>query len=141
MYFYFWIKIQNFVRRWLDMMKKIVVGGQIEKGKIQELLQKYGRGRYEITVKTDLDAAMDLKNGVVDYYFGACNTGGGGALAMAIALVGGEKTATLGMPGKTATEEEIKESVETGKIAFGFTSQDMDFIISTIMEALENMEG
>lgn len=121
-------------------MKKIVVGGQIEKNKIQELLEKYGNNGYEITVKTDLDAAMDLKSGAADYYFGACNTGGGGALAMAIALIGGDKTATLGMPGKTATEAEIKNSVAAGKIAFGFTSQDMEFIVSTLMEALNNKE-
>ena len=119
-------------------MKKIVIGGQIEKGAIEELLQKYGKGNYEINVKTDIDAAMALKNGTADYYFGACNTGGGGALAMAIALLGGDKTATLGMPGKTASEEEISQSVAAGKIAFGFTSQDMEFIISNVMKALEN---
>ncbi|WP_348922577.1 DUF2620 domain-containing protein [Enterococcus rotai] len=119
-------------------MKKIVIGGQIEKGAIEELLQKYGKGNYEITVKTDIDAAMALKNGTADYYFGACNTGGGGALAMAIALLGGDKTATLGMPGKTASEEEISQSVAAGKIAFGFTSQDMEFIISNVMKALES---
>ncbi|EOL43451.1 DUF2620 domain-containing protein [Enterococcus caccae] len=119
-------------------MKKIVIGGQIEKGTIEELLQKYGKGNYEITVKTDIDAAMALKSGAADYYFGACNTGGGGALAMAIALLGGDKTATLGMPGKTASKEEISQSVAAGKIAFGFTSQDMEFIISNVMKALEN---
>lgn len=119
-------------------MKKIVIGGQIEKATIEELLQKYGKGNYEITVKTDIDAAMALKNGTADYYFGACNTGGGGALAMAIALLGGDKTATLGMPGTTASEEEINQSVTAGKIAFGFTSQDMEFIISNVMKALEN---
>lgn len=119
-------------------MKKIVIGGQIEKGAIEELLQKYGKGNYEINVKTDIDAAMALKNGTADYYFGACNTGGGGALAMAIALLGGDKTATLGMPGKTASEEEISQSVAAGKIAFGFTSQDMEFIISNVMKALED---
>lgn len=119
-------------------MRKIVIGGQIEKGQIEELVQKYGKGNYEISVKTDIDAAMALKNGTVDYYLGACNTGGGGALAMVIAMLGGSKTVTLGMPGKTATAEEIKQSVVDGKIAFGFTSQDMEFIVSNIMEALEN---
>jgi hypothetical protein len=117
-------------------MKKIVIGGQIEKAKIEELIQKYGNNHYEITVKTDIDAAMAMKNGTADYYFGACNTGGGGALAMAIALIGGDKTATLGMPGKTATLEEIKASVQDGKVAFGFTSQDMEFIISNVINEL-----
>lgn len=121
-------------------MKKIVVGGQIEKATIEELLQKYGKGSYEISVKTDIDAAMALKSGTADYYFGACNTGGGGALAMAIAMIGGDKTATLGMPGKTSSEEEIKQSVKDGKVAFGFTSEDMDYIISTVMAALEAKE-
>lgn len=122
------------------VMKKIVVGGQIEKTKIEELLQKYGKGNYEISIKTDIDAAMALKSGAADYYFGACNTGGGGALAMAIAMLGGDRAATLGMPGKTSSEEEIKQSVEDGKVAFGFTSEDMDYIISTVMAALEAKE-
>lgn len=121
-------------------MKKIVIGGQIEKNSIEDLVKKYGKGKYDISVKSDIDAAMDLKNGAADYYFGACNTGGGGALAMAIAILGGEKTVTLGMPGKTATKEEIEQSVKNGKIAFGFTSQDMEFIISNVLEALESEE-
>lgn len=121
-------------------MKRIVIGGQIEKKSIEDLIRKYGNGKYDISVKSDIDAAMDLKNGNADYYFGACNTGGGGALAMAIAMLGGDKTVTLGMPGKTATKEEIEHSVQNGKIAFGFTSQDMEFIISSVLEAIESEE-
>jgi hypothetical protein len=117
-------------------MKKIVVGGQIEKKAIADLIDKYGGGQYEVTVKTDLDAAMALKSGQVDYYLGACNTGGGGALAMCIAMLGSAKTATLGMPGKTSSEAEIRQSVADGKIAFGFTSADMEFIVSTVLDEL-----
>lgn len=117
-------------------MKKIVIGGQIEKAAIQELVEKYGNGKFDISVKTDIDAAMAMKNGIADYYIGACNTGGGGALAMAIAMLGTDKTATLGMPGTTASEEEIRKSVQDGKVAFGFTSQDMDFIVSVLIDEL-----
>jgi len=117
-------------------MKKIVIGGQIEKQEIEHLIKKYQIEENQIVIKTDLDAALDLKNGHADYYFGACNTGGGGALAMVIALVGSEKTIALGMPGVTLSATEIISSINAGKIAFGFTSQDMDFIISTVMNEL-----
>lgn len=119
-------------------MKKIVIGGQIEKQEIERLIKKYQKNENQITIKTDLDAALDLKAGLVDYYFGACNTGGGGALAMVIALVGSEKTIALGMPGVTLSESKIIDSINQGKIAFGFTSQDMEFIISTVMNELNN---
>ncbi|WP_392562946.1 DUF2620 domain-containing protein [Orbus sturtevantii] len=117
-------------------MKKIVIGGQIEKQEIERLIKKYQTQENQITIKTDLDAALDLKSGQVDYYFGACNTGGGGALAMVIALVGSEKAIALGMPGTTLSESQIIDHINSGKIAFGFTSQDMDFIISTVMNEL-----
>lgn len=115
-----------------------MIGGQIEKQQIEVLIKKYQTTENQITVKTDLDAAMDLKSGVADYYFGACNTGGGGALAMVIALVGSDKTVVLGMPGKTLTEDEIINNIKAGKIAFGFTSQDMEFIIQSVMKELNS---
>lgn len=83
---------------------KIVVGGQIDKENVNNLLKKY-IPESEITVKSDIDAAMDVKVGNADYYFGACNTGGGGALAMAIAIIGADKCATLAMPGNILDEE------------------------------------
>lgn len=115
---------------------KITVGGQIDKENVAELLKKYFPGE-EITIKSDIDAAMDIKLGNADYYFGACNTGGGGALAMAIALIGADKCATLAMPGNILPEEKIKEEVDKGKIAFGFTPQSAEEVIKTIAEYLK----
>ncbi len=60
------------------IMKKIVVGGQIDKPEVKELVEKFGDNQYEIDIKSDLEAAMVVKNGQADYYVGACNTGGGG---------------------------------------------------------------
>lgn len=117
-------------------MKKIVVGGQIDKKEVAELVEKYAQGKFEIETKSDLEAAMALKNGTADYYFGACNTGGGGALAMAISLVGRPKTATVSMPGKIMPEEEIREQVTSGKIAFGFTAQHKENVIPILMDEL-----
>ena len=89
-------------------MKKIVVGGQIDKPEVKELVEKFGDNQYEIDIKSDLEAAMAVKNGQADYYVGACNTGGGGALAMALALLGHDNCVTVSMPGKLMPEEEIR---------------------------------
>lgn len=120
-------------------MKKIVVGGQIDKKEVAELIEKYGEGKFEIETKSDLEAAMALKSGSADYYFGACNTGGGGALAMAIALVGRDATVTVSMPGNLMSEEKIRENVNNGKKAFGFTAQHKETVIPTIMDELKKI--
>ena len=65
-------------------MKKIVVGGQIDKEEVKALVLQYGLPEDSVEVKSDLDAAMAIKSGTADYYIGACNTGGGGALAMEV---------------------------------------------------------
>mgnify|MGYP001005593440 CR=1 FL=1 len=68
-------------------MKKIVVGGQMEKKHIASLIGKIAGDKASIKTMSDIEAAMAIKSGAADYYFGACNTGGGGALAMAIAIL------------------------------------------------------
>lgn len=121
-------------------MKKIVVGGQIDKKEVATLVEKYAEGKFTVEVKSDLDAAMALKSGAADYYFGACNTGGGGALAMAIALIGRNKTATVSMPGKIMSEEEMKQEVAAGKQAFGFTAQHKEQVVPVIMQEILKRE-
>lgn len=121
-------------------MTKIVVGGQIDKKEIAKLIEENKKNKeYEIEIKSDMNAAMDLKNGAADYYIGACNTGGGGALAMAIALVGRDQTVTLSMPGNIMSEDEIRQNVRDGKKAFGFTAQHKDRIVPIIMDELSKI--
>lgn len=115
---------------------KIVVGGQIDKENVAEIIKKY-IPETEISIKSDIDAAMDVKLGNVDYYFGACNTGGGGALAMAIAIAGVDKCATLAMPGNILEKEKIKDEVKAGKVAFGFTPQSAEQVIKIVAEYIK----
>lgn len=114
----------------------IVVGGQIDKQLISNLLEKNGQGKVTITIKSDIEAAMAVQAGQADYYFGACNTGGGGALAMAIAILGASNCITVSMPGNVLTDDKIIEAVKNGKKAFGFTPQHAEIVISTIMKEL-----
>lgn len=116
---------------------KFVVGGQIEKEKIAESIRTLaGDKATSVVVMNDIEAAMALKSGAVDYYLGACNTGGGGALAMAIAIAGMDRCVTVGMPGKILSDEEIIAHVKGGKSAFGFTGQDIDAVVPVIITAI-----
>ncbi|KKO51036.1 DUF2620 domain-containing protein [Paenibacillus sp. DMB20] len=115
---------------------KIVIGGQVEKKEIEALVKQYGGTAIEVNVRSDLDAAMALKTGQADYYLGACYTGGGGALAMAIALVGKPNCVTVSMPGHPPTQEKVDQAVAQGAKAFGFTADHKEQAVELIMKAL-----
>lgn len=117
-------------------MIKVVVGGQIDKQKIAELIEKLSNNQFSIDVKSDLDAALAMKSGQYDYYIGACNTGGGGALAMAIALVGAQHCSTISMPGSIKDDEFIINEVKNGKTAFGFTAQHAEQVLPVLVKAI-----
>lgn len=114
----------------------IVVGGQMAKDEIKKAIEKYGGENVQIDIKNDLDAVMAMKSKQYDYYFGACNTGGGGALAMAIAILGNNNCLTAASPNGMISENKIIEGVRDGKIAFGFTPQYIEQIIPIIMKAI-----
>ncbi|WP_305152275.1 DUF2620 domain-containing protein [uncultured Dubosiella sp.] len=117
-------------------MLKIVVGGALNKNENAELIEKYGNGQVEVKVMGDLQAAMALKNGQADYYFGSCQTGAGGALSMAIALNGMSKCVPVAMVGKVLSDEEIAQAIADGKTAFGFVPEAAASVIPVIMGVL-----
>ncbi|WP_077328551.1 DUF2620 domain-containing protein [Virgibacillus siamensis] len=116
---------------------KIVIGGQVEKKEMQALINGLDPS-IETAIKADVDAAMVIKTGKADYYFGACHTGGGGALAMAIALIGKDQCETVSMPGRKPVEEKIVQAVKDGKKAFGFTGDHMEKAVPMILHAIKH---
>lgn len=117
-------------------MVRIVVGGQVEKQNIANMVKEIGGEKVEVQVKSDLQAANDVKLGKADYYLGACHTGGGGALSMAMALLTRDKCATVSMPGKPPKEENIIKVVSEGKVAFGFTGDHLDKAVPIIVREI-----
>mgnify|MGYP003361783406 CR=1 FL=1 len=119
-------------------MIRIVIGGQMGKDEIEASLKKLaGSSDVEITIKNDLDAAMAIQNGEADYYIGACETGAGGALAMATALLGSDKTVTVASPSKILSEEQIADEINNkGKIAFGFTINTKETVLPILAKYL-----
>jgi len=116
---------------------KIVIGGQVEKKEIEKLVKEIDPS-IETVVKSDLEAAMAMKTGQADYYIGACHTGGGGALAMAIAMLGRNQCETVSMPGRKPKEENVVEAVKAGKKAFGFTGDHAEIAVPMILKAIKN---
>ncbi|MDZ7543002.1 DUF2620 family protein [Clostridium perfringens] len=114
----------------------MVIGGQIAKQRVADITAKIAGDKASIEIKSDIEAAMAIKTGAADLYLGACNTGGGGALAMAIALLGMGQCATVSMPGNIKSEAEIKAEVEAGKKAYGFTAQHAEEVIPVILKYL-----
>lgn len=115
-------------------MKRIVVGGQMNKQEIAALATSLSKDKATVDIMGDVQAAMEIKNGKADIYLGACATGGGGALAIAIAIIGMTKCSTVAMPGNIMEEEEIKKEVEKGKCAFGFTPQAAERVVPIILK-------
>lgn len=117
-------------------MVRIVVGGQINKQEICEFTKRFVGDKATVEVKSDLDAAMAMKAGQYDYYIGACNTGGGGALALAMALLGASVCQTISMPGKISSDADIMAAVKAGKKAFGFTAQHAEQVLPVLLKAI-----
>lgn len=119
-------------------MIKIVVGGQMDKGKIESLITQHGKDQVEVMVKSDIEGAMAVKTGEADYYFGSCATGAGGALAMAIGIIGADKAVSVSRPGKVFTEEELRKTVLDGKLAFGFVNTDAERVVPILVDQILN---
>lgn len=115
---------------------KIVVGGALNKRENKELIEKYGEGRVEVQIMQDIQAAIALKNGQADYYFGSCQTGAGGALGMAIAMNGMDQCITVAMVGRILKDDEILKAVQNGKKAFGFVPEAAAGVIPVIMKGI-----
>ena len=55
---------------------------------------------------------------------------------MAIAMCGKNKCASISIPGKIMTSEEIYQEIKDGKICFGFVSQDIEKVVPIIIKEI-----
>lgn len=117
-------------------MIRFVVGGAVDKQKVANKIREVGGNNVTVEIKSDIEAAMVLKMGKADYYLGACTTGGGGALAMAMALLGAPKCATVSMPGRPPKEADVINLLNEGRVAFGFTNDHIDQAVAYIVGAV-----
>lgn len=116
-------------------MIRVNVGG-LAAQEIRDLVAQIGGDQVEVRVVADIVGAKEVAQGKADYYLGACATGAGGALAMAIAILGYTSCFTASTAGKPPKEDEILKAVNSGKKAFGFTSDHVKSVVPLIVKAI-----
>ena len=79
-----------------------------------------------------------LKNGDVDYYFGACESGAGAAISILIGMIGFTKCCTVAKNGQKVNKETVEKFIQEGKIVFGMAHDNIDTTVPVLVEALLN---
>ena len=115
---------------------KIVVGGHLNQDDKLEIIKSIDP-KIECEIMDDMTATIAVKSGKYDYYFGSCQTGAGGALAMPLAILGAAKCVSVAGPSFILAEEIIKEKIKEGKIAFGFVPEAAEAIIPILIRGLK----
>jgi hypothetical protein len=117
------------------MVVKIACCGMQSK-KAAEVAKKAGGEQVEVAVLPDMQGVQGVKRGKYDYYIGTCQTGGGGSLGMAIAILGMKSSKVLGTPGKVPKVEQIKQTVDEGYKAFGFPYDQIEQVVPNLVKCL-----
>lgn len=119
-------------------MKKIGIAG-LQREQIQEQIEATSPDTFEMHILNDMDAALKVKSGELDYYIGCCNTGAGAALSMAIAIIGFDKSCTIAKPAIQAKQAEVEQFISEGKVAFGLSVEHVEHAIPLLITTLARL--
>lgn len=114
---------------------KIAIGG-LSKNVMAAAIEKASGGKIETVITTDIGAVSMLKKGEVNYYFGACESGGGAAISILIGMLGYSKCCTAAKNGQVAKKENLQKQVDEGKIAFGMSVESIETTVPLLVGAL-----
>lgn len=120
------------------MVIKFVVCG-MAKEQIARAVRDTGGTAVEVRVTSDFEAAAAIQGGQADYYIGACQSGAGGALAVAIAMLGFDQVVRLSGVGSSGIDESLlARGVADGKRAYGIAHSHIDggvpLVVRTILD-------
>lgn len=118
----------------------IVIGG-LNKDVVDRAVKKAGGSEVITTVTSDFEAAKKIKTKQADYYFGACNSGGGAALSIPIGLLGYNNCATVAKAGGRPKADEIDKLVQSGKIAFGMSVEAIEVAVPLLVNSILKKHG
>lgn len=119
-------------------MKKIGIVG-LQREQVKEQIEIAAPGLFDCHILNDMDAAMKVKSGELDFYIGACNTGAGAAISMAIAIIGFNESCTIAKPSIRAKQAEVDQYVLSGKKAFGLSIEHIEHAIPMLVKALSEV--
>ena len=116
-------------------MIKIVVTG-MGKERIAQLAKDVGAGEVEVSVKTDFEAALAVQSGAASYYIGSCQSGAGGALGVATAILGSHDVFRISGTGTKADPEGIAGAIHEGVHAFGLAHMHIETVVPVLVRAM-----
>lgn len=118
--------------------KKIrIMSTGFAKQAIADAAKKAGGDLVEIEIHSDMAGAKKVKNGEADYYIGSCWSGHGGALSIAIGVLGYSNCTMVTTASGVPTPQQIKAKVnEKDWKAFGINAAHAANAIPHIVEAL-----
>jgi len=119
-------------------MKKIGIAG-LQREQIKQQIESTAPDTFDMHILNDMDAALKVKAGELDYYIGCCNTGAGAALSMAIAIIGYDKSCTIAKPAIQAKQNEIDQFISQGKVAFGLSVEHVEHAIPMLSATLARL--
>ena len=67
-----------------------------------------------------------------------CQSGAGGALALAIGMLGSQKCVTVSRAGKPPAPDAIESAVAEGKVAYGMAFDHIDQVVPRLVRAISN---
>jgi hypothetical protein len=122
------------------MAIRIAIGG-LKKEVMERTVRQAGGDQVEVIVTSDFEATKKIKAGDADYYFGACNSGGGAALSVPIGILGYGNCATVAKAGGRPKEDAIKKLVQENKIAFGMSVESIEEAAPMLVRSLLEKHG
>src|SRR4051794_23131190 len=90
----------------------------------------------EPVATSDIDAASRLQAGELQYMIGVCESGGGAALAIPIAILGADRCTNLSKLGRPVPESELPEVIASGVVAFGVARDHIPALVPALLGAL-----
>jgi hypothetical protein len=90
----------------------------------------------EPVATNDIDAATRLQAGELKYMIGVCESGGGAALAIPIAILGADRTSNLSKLGRPVQEADLPAVIGSGVVAFGIARDHIPALVPTLVRAL-----
>ncbi|RCG25512.1 DUF2620 domain-containing protein [Streptomyces diacarni] len=114
-------------------MTKILTGG-VGKTEVANAIKELGLDGVDVVVSSDMDAAMKLRAGQADYFFGTCHTGAGASLGVLVGLMGQSACHTFGR--SVPTEDEVAALLTEGKKVFGFSMDQIGTVVPLLTRAV-----
>lgn len=121
-------------------MKRVVFTG-IGRDRAAEVARAVAGSQLKVRTGSDYEGVLALKSGEADYFVGICQSGAGGALALAVGLLGSKNCLTVSTAGTPPKAGAVEDGVDKGIVAFGLAVDHIEEVIPRLVKAITAPEA